>query len=255
MSILHGSVASPTSPPVIAEIILKTHKVEKIYTNTKPGNQNRTLELVIEGKPYQWNEQYITDAELKQLAGLPADAKLYLQISEPWKDEPVTANVPIDLARPGLEQFYGKQKLKYTINGVHFESDRQYIKGAQIRKQGSILDDDQIFLSIKGPWEDELIEDQEWVDLARPGIEQFYSQKPKFKIIVDGTPKEWLKDRISFSEVIVLAFGKYEESPNKVYTVAYEDGPKQNPEGSMTKGAVVFVKNKMIFHATATDKS
>ncbi len=40
-----------------------------------------------------------------------------------------------------------------------------------------------------------------------------------------------------------------------VYTVAYEDGPKQNPEGSMNKNQDVFVKNKMIFHATATDKS
>jgi hypothetical protein len=40
-----------------------------------------------------------------------------------------------------------------------------------------------------------------------------------------------------------------------VYTVAYEDGPKQNPEGSMLKGAIVFVKDKMIFHATATDRS
>ena len=40
-----------------------------------------------------------------------------------------------------------------------------------------------------------------------------------------------------------------------VYTVAYEDGPKQNPEGSMLKDSVVFVKNEMIFHATATDKS
>lgn len=229
--------------------------MEKIYSNTKPAGHKRTLELVIEGKTYQWNEQYITDLEIKQLAGLSLDAEIYLQISEPWKDERISPDIPVDLARPSIEQFYIKQKLKYVINGVHFESDRQYIKGAQIRKQGSIPETEHIYLSIKGPWEDELVEDQDWVDLARPGIEHFYSQKIKFRIIVDGTAKEWLKDRISFSEVIVLAFGKYEDSPNKVYTVAYEDGPKQNLEGSMTKGAVVFVKNKMIFHATATDKS
>ena len=229
--------------------------MEHINVNAKPTSHNRTLELVIEGKTYQWNEQYITDVELKQLAGIPANAEVFMQISEPWKDEPVVAGVPIDLARPGIEQFYVKQKLKYVINGVHFESDRQYIKGEKIRKQGAIPEFEQIFLSVQDPWEDELVEDDEWVDLARPGIEHFYSQKPKFKIIIDGTPHEWLKDRISFPEIIVLAFGKYEDTPDKVYTVAYEDGPKQNPEGSMTKGKVVFVKNKMIFHATATDKS
>ena len=56
-------------------------------------------------------------------------------------------------------------------------------------------------------------------------------------------------------EVIILAYGTYIDKPTMVYTVAYEDGPKENLEGSMLKGTSVFAKNKMIFHATATDKS
>lgn len=74
-------------------------------------------------------------------------------------------------------------------------------------------------------------------------------------IIVNGTPKKWEKKKVTFKEVVVLAFGSYDDNPNIVYTVAYEDGPRENPEGSMIKGSEVFVKNKMIFHATATDKS
>ena len=74
-------------------------------------------------------------------------------------------------------------------------------------------------------------------------------------IIVNGSPKNWEKNKIDFKEVIILAFGTYVDKPTMVYTVAYEDGPKQNPEGSMLKDSVVFVKNEMIFHATATDKS
>lgn len=74
-------------------------------------------------------------------------------------------------------------------------------------------------------------------------------------IIVNGTPKKWDQKKISFREVILLAYGTFNENPTIVYTVAYEDGPKQNPEGSMIKGKEVFVQNKMIFHATATDKS
>ena len=74
-------------------------------------------------------------------------------------------------------------------------------------------------------------------------------------IIVNGTPKSWEKHKIEFKEVIVLAFDTYVDKPTMVYTVAYEDGPKQNPEGSMRKDSIVFVKNQMIFHATATDKS
>ena len=77
----------------------------------------------------------------------------------------------------------------------------------------------------------------------------------KLVIIVNGTPKKWEKPKIEFKEVIILAFGSYVDKPTMVYTVAYEDGPKQNPEGSMQRDSVVFVKNEMIFHATATDKS
>jgi hypothetical protein len=55
--------------------------------------------------------------------------------------------------------------------------------------------------------------------------------------------------------VIIPAYGKYIDSPNMVYTIGYEDGPKQNVEGSMFIDKEVFVTNNMIFHATATDKS
>jgi hypothetical protein len=37
--------------------------------------------------------------------------------------------------------------------------------------------------------------------------------------------------------------------------VSYEDGPRKNPQGSLTEGQTVFVKNWMIFNVTATDKS
>lgn len=75
------------------------------------------------------------------------------------------------------------------------------------------------------------------------------------KIIVNGTQKNWREKQISFKDVIILAYGTYNDKPTMTYTVAYEDGPKQNPEGSMVKDSVVDVKNKMIFHATATDRS
>lgn len=150
-----------------------------------------------------------------------------------------------------------KSVLHLTINGKSYEWHQEYITGAEIRKLGNILHDDEIFLGVKKPWKDEPIPDDKQVNLARPEIEHFYSKEKCVEviIIVNGEPKKWDRKKISFREVIILAFGSYDENPNIVYTVAYEDGPKENPEGSMTKGTEVCVKNKMIFHATATDKS
>ena len=150
-----------------------------------------------------------------------------------------------------------KKALQLTINGTKFEWHRQYITGDEIKKLGGIPAEDEIFLAIKKPWEDESIPNDKQVNLARPEIEHFYSKDKDFKIalVVNGRPKQWTEKTITFEQVVILAFGSYDPNPDKVYTVTYDKGPHENPEGSMVKGDKVLVKDKMIFNATATDKS
>ena len=156
-----------------------------------------------------------------------------------------------------MSQENEKNKLILIINGIEHEWKQQYITGVEIRNLGSIQADSEVYLKIKEPWEDELIAENTKVDLARPGLEHFFSiaAAKEIELIVNGRVKKWDKKEISFREVVELAYGAYTDLPTMVYTVAYEDGPVKNPEGSMVRGSVVFVKNKMIFHATATDKS
>lgn len=150
-----------------------------------------------------------------------------------------------------------KHALQLTINSKQYNWHQEYITGAQIRTLGNIHADDDIFLAIKKPWDDEPILDETKVNLARPEIEHFYSKERPHDVIliVNGREKHWAENEISFEKVVVLAFGSYDDNPNKVYTVTYDRGPRQNPEGSMVRGTKVFVKNKMIFNVTATDKS
>jgi hypothetical protein len=79
------------------------------------------------------------------------------------------------------------------------------------------------------------------------------TEKKEFKIIVNTREKTWDKAKISYEEVVVLAFGSVEEGVT--YTIDYSKGPKQNPEGSLTKGESVEVKDEMIFNVTKTNKS
>jgi hypothetical protein len=152
---------------------------------------------------------------------------------------------------------HGKRVLELTINGKKYEWNQQYITGSEIRRLGNIPHDDEIFLAIKKPWEDEPIIDDKQVNLARPEIEKFYSKNKLHKItlVVNGRPKEWTERAITFEQVVVLAFGSYDPNPNKVYTVTYDRGPHENPEGTMVKGDKVLTKDKMIFNVTCTDKS
>lgn len=138
----------------------------------------RILGFNVEDKAYTSEKQYLTGTEIKRIAGLPLDAELFLTISAPWKDDPIADDEEVDLARPGIEGFYIKKKLKFTLDCKEYETDRQYITGAELRRLGKVPAGFEIYLSIVGPYDDELIRDSDRVNLARPGIENFYSCKP-----------------------------------------------------------------------------
>jgi len=73
------------------------------------------------------------------------------------------------------------------------------------------------------------------------------------EIVVNGRKKEFDGARISFAQVVTLAFGAID--PNTAYTLTYAKGPKENREGSMSAGDQVLVKNEMVFNVTPTGKS
>ena len=77
----------------------------------------------------------------------------------------------------------------------------------------------------------------------------------KIIIIVNTRKKEWGEKKISYEQVVVLAFDSYSNDENIVYTVTFSKGPKPYNEGSLVKGDSVKVKEGMIFNVTQTNKS
>ncbi len=85
--------------------------------------------------------------------------------------------------------------------------------------------------------------------------EEKHEHKP-IEIIVNGRPKEWRERKISFTQVVVLAFGTYEENDQTIYTVTYKANMKpKKHEGTMVKGDEVNVHPGMIFNVSRTNKS
>jgi hypothetical protein len=220
-------------------------------------DDGNVIPFTVNGTEYHWNQQYITGEQIKNLAQIPLETDLYLTVQEPWQDQLIKNNDTVDVARNGIEQFFTKQPLPYSIDGVNYLSDRQFISGRQIRHQGNIPPNKEIFLLIEEPWEDEPVDNHDLINLALPGKEKFISKDHTVSIIliVNGEPKEYTGKTITFKQVVLLAYPVYDPSPNKVYTVVYKRGPIQNPQGSMVEGQTIRVKNKMIFNVTETTKS
>ena len=80
-------------------------------------------------------------------------------------------------------------------------------------------------------------------------------ERKSFTIIVNGRKKEWGEKKISFTQVVVLAFGTYEENDQIVYTVTYKANDKSKHGGTMVKGDEVNVHPGMVFNVSRTDKS
>lgn len=80
-------------------------------------------------------------------------------------------------------------------------------------------------------------------------------QNKEFKILVNAREKIWKEKKITFEEVVTLAFGSVSQDPNVSYTVTYKKGDNGKPEGIMVKGDEVRVKDGMRFNVTQTNRS
>lgn len=74
-------------------------------------------------------------------------------------------------------------------------------------------------------------------------------------IIVEGTPHEWLKDEITYAEVVTLEVPDYAQHQEITYSVRYKRGHGNKPEGILSPGSSVKVKNEMVFNVSPTGQS
>jgi len=80
-------------------------------------------------------------------------------------------------------------------------------------------------------------------------------EKKTVTIIVEGTPHEWPKDEITYAEVVALEVPDYAQHPEITYSVKYKRGHGDKPEGVLSPGASVKIKEGMIFSVSETGQS
>lgn len=214
------------------------------------------LQFFIDGQRFETTEVYQTGKDLKAIAGIPSEIDLYLSLKRPYEDELIANDQQVDLSRSESEYFYVKKPFKFVINGTSFDWPKQYITAEEIRKIGKVDPELELYNhQVSVP--DLPLTNKERIDLAQPLHEHFVTKKRviDFTIIVNGRPKGWKDETISFDQVVIVAFGKMDQSLTRAYTITYSRGAESKPEGIMVKGTEVRIKEKMIFNVTATDKS
>lgn len=125
--------------------------------------------------------------------------------------------------------------------------------GEALYMLGQVVGHRELFREVSGDAEDELVPRTAEHVVLTPN-EHFYSQKI-FTIIVNGQKKDWVETKISFDELVKLAFPVPPVGTAIMFTVTYRKGPKANPKGSLLEGHSVRIKNGMVFDVTSTDRS
>ena len=83
-----------------------------------------------------------------------------------------------------------------------------------------------------------------------------HGHNKEITIIVNGTPFEWTKnDEITYAEVVTLDVPDYAQHPEITYSVKYKNGHGNKPEGTLSPGGSVKVKDGMSFSVSPTGQS
>lgn len=86
--------------------------------------------------------------------------------------------------------------------------------------------------------------------------DQAPGQNKEYDIIVNGRPKTFNGKKISYEEVVILAYGEDAFNDDRFeYTVTYSKGHQDNLKGSLVRGESVRVKDGMIFNVKRTIRS
>lgn len=83
--------------------------------------------------------------------------------------------------------------------------------------------------------------------------EQAPGQNKSYSIIVNGRPKEITQKKLSYLEVVQIAFPGEQPTPQRVYTVTFSN--PHGKDGTMVEGQEEVIKDDIIFNVTKTDQS
>lgn len=213
--------------------------------------------FTVNGVSYQSNDAELSGRDVLRIAGFnPASDHVLIQVTRP-STHSVGIDDPLDLTTPGKEEFWAfasDRTFNFTVDELGYEWGAATISDGELRVITG-ASEDQDFKLERADEPDRIIGEGESVNLDARGTEHLRIVKASVTIIVNAEERKVTGRRITFEQLVVLAFETPPTGPNILITIDYGKGPPQNPKGSLEAGQSVKIKNRMVFDVTATDRS
>jgi hypothetical protein len=170
--------------------------------------------------------------------------------------EEVLLDVPFHLRERGAERFVAfrtDRLFKLSLNHRQVQWGRPEIPGAALYDLGHAGEGDGVFL-VARDGSRRLVEPDDLVDLAAPGIEHFLTAPRMFDIVVNARPRTVMTRRVTFEEIVQFAFPGAHPS-QVIYSMTFRHVASNPHAGELASGGVVEVKNGSVFNVTRTVQS
>lgn len=207
----------------------------------------------------RFEDRKVTGAEIAQAAGAhPVEDHVVLAQLPTWELETVRPTETIDLTK--ASRFFvikGDGTDRFFVDGTALEWPLKLITGEDIKRLAG-KDDESVELLLEREGQpDKVIDDDDDVRIGGAGVERFHTRPARVTvtIFVNTRATPWAKRKISFEELVKIAYPTPPPGKQIVYTVTFFDGPPRRPEGSLSDGESVRVREGMAFNVKFTDKS
>lgn len=199
--------------------------------------------------------------QILEAAGLRPEADYSLFHILPSGDfEDVRLDEAVNLRGKGAERFIAfltDRIFKFTLNDAQIEWGAPTVAGEVLYELAKPSDNHAIFLEVPGE-ANRLIDPDQLIDLAQPGVERFITA-PKtpesFVIVVNSRPKTLSNRRVTFAQVVQLAFPG-QHNADVVFSMTYRHAASTPHAGELGNGGVVEVKPEgTVFNVTRTVQS
>jgi hypothetical protein len=223
------------------------------------GSTARIADETFNFRDFHFDDRKVTGAQIAEaMRAHPVTDYVVLQQLESLELEALRPTELADLVT-SVRFFVIRGDATYSIvvDGLSMVWPQKSITGRTIKRLINKDDDDTELLLKREDQPDQVIRDGDEVRLSDDGVEEFKTRPAKvtITIIVEGTPHEWHKKKISYDEVVTLEVPDYAQHQEITYSVKYKNGPGERPEGTLAKGASVKVKDGMIFSVSETGQS
>ncbi len=197
-----------------------------------------------------------TGAQILQAAGLQGtDDISLLAILASGEFEEVLLHQVFDLHHRGAERFVAfrtDRLFKLTLNGRLIQWGNSFLHGSVLYRLAGAGADEAVFLDT--PEGRRLVEHDETVDLAPPGVEHFITGPRSYEIIVNSRPRTAPKRKVTFEEVVHFAFPGA-PTTGFAFSMTFRHVASLPHQGELAAGGFVEVKNWSVFNVTRTVQS